>query len=94
MPLDSSGIAEALSVGKTKLYAICKEHFQLTPMQLVTARRVQAAMDLLLNTAEPVKYVARAVGIPDENYFTKVFKAQTGQTPTAFRRLRAGVSEP
>lgn len=93
-PLDSSGIAEALSVGKTKLYAICKEHFQLTPMQLVTARRVQAAMDLLLNTAEPVKYVARAVGIPDENYFTKVFKAQTGQTPTAFRRLRAGVSEP
>ena len=48
--LDSSGIAEALNVGKTKLYAICKEHFQLTPMQLVTCRRMQAAMDLLLNT--------------------------------------------
>lgn len=77
--LDSSGIAEALNVGKTKLYTVCKEHFQLTPMQLVTCRRMQAAMDLLLNTAEPVKYVARAVGIADENYFTKVFKAQTGR---------------
>lgn len=77
--LDSTGIAEALNVGKTKLYTVCKEHFQLTPMQLVTCRRMQAAMDLLLNTAEPVKYVARAVGIADENYFTKVFKAQTGR---------------
>ena len=91
--LDSSGIAEALSVGKTKLYAICKEHFQLTPMQLVTSRRIQSAMDLLLNTTEPVKYVARAVGVPDENYFTKVFKAQTGETPTAFRTRHAGRGE-
>ncbi len=91
--LDSSGIAEALSVGKTKLYAICKEHFQLTPMQLVTSRRIQSAMDLLLNTTEPVKYVARAVGVPDENYFTKVFKAQTGETPTAFRKRHAGRGE-
>lgn len=80
--LDSTGIAEALNVGKTKLYTVCKEHFQLTPMQLVTCRRMQAAMDLLLNTAEPVKYVARAVGIADENYFTKVFKAQTGDGGT------------
>ena len=91
--LDSTGIAEALNVGKTKLYTVCKEHFQLTPMQLVTCRRMQAAMDLLLNTAEPVKYVARAVGIADENYFTKVFKAQTGETPTAFRRHHAGNGE-
>ena len=91
--LHSSGIAEALSVGKTKLYAICKEHFQLTPMQLVTSRRIQSAMDLLLNTTEPVKYVARAVGVPDENYFTKVFKAQTGETPTAFRKRHAGRGE-
>ena len=91
--LDSSGIAEALSVGKTKLYAICKEHFQLTPMQLVTSRRIQSAMNLLLNTTEPVKYVARAVGVPDENYFTKVFKAQTGETPTAFRKRHAGRGE-
>lgn len=91
--LDSTGIAEALNVGKTKLYTVCKEHFQLTPMQLVTCRRMQAAMDLLLNTAEPVKYVARAVGIADENYFTKIFKAQTGETPTAFRRHHAGSEE-
>ena len=80
-------------MGKTKLYTVCKEHFQLTPMQLVTCRRMQAAMDLLLNTAEPVKYVARAVGIADENYFTKVFKAQIGETPTAFRRHHAGNGE-
>ena len=80
-------------MGKTKLYAICKEHFQLTPMQLVTYRRMQAAMDLLLNTTEPVKYVARAVGVPDENYFTKVFRAQTGDTPTAFRRRNSAGGE-
>ena len=38
-------------------------------------------------------FPARAVGIADENYFTKVFKAQTGETPTAFRRHHAGNGE-
>lgn len=87
-PLDSTVLSEALNVGKTKLYALCKDRFQQTPMQLVAARRMAAARELLLTCGEPVKYVARAVGVPDENYFTKVFKAATGLTPTAFRRQK------
>ncbi len=88
-PLDVEALCEAISVGKTKLYALCKAHFQCSPMELVTERRMRAARDLLLNTQEPIRDVARAVGVPDENYFTKVFKKQEGVTPSCYRKQNA-----
>ncbi len=85
-PITADTLCHALNVGKTKLYAICAQHFQQTPGQLVTARRLEAAKDLLLNTGQSVRFIAQTVGIPDENYFTKVFKKTAGMTPSAFRR--------
>ncbi len=84
--LDSDELARRLHVGKTKLYALCRQRFGMTPMQMVTEARVEAAKELLLSGGEPVKVVAQAVGFPDQNYFAKVFKKTVGQTPTAFRK--------
>lgn len=84
--LNSDTLCEALSVGKTKLYELCKTHFQLTPMQLVNLRRMEAAANLLSTTGDSVRAVAQAVGIPDENYFSKVFRKWSGKTPSVYRR--------
>lgn len=84
--MDSGLLCEALNVGKTKLYALSKAHFQMTPMQLVTHRRMEAAANLLTTTGDSVRTIAQAVGIADENYFTKVFRRWSGKTPSAFRR--------
>lgn len=86
--LDSDALAAALHVGKTKLYAVCRKRFQMTPMQLVTSVRMAAAQDLLLTTSESVKAISQAVGIGDQNYFAKVFRQHTGLPPTEFRRMR------
>ncbi len=85
-PLTTDTLCRALNVGKTKLYELCAERFQQTPMELVASRRVEAACDLLLTSGQSVRYIAQTVGVPDENYFTKVFKKQTGMTPSAFRK--------
>ena len=44
---------------------------------------------LLGETDSPVKDIASQVGIFDYNYFTKVFKAYTGVTPSRYRKNRA-----
>lgn len=87
-PLSSDSLAESLHVGKTKLYAVCEKRFRMTPMQLVTRVRMEAAQELLSATGESVKAVSQAVGFADQNYFAKVFRKEVGMSPTEFRRKK------
>ncbi|MDR0449767.1 MAG: AraC family transcriptional regulator, partial [Treponema sp.] len=45
------------------------------------------AEELLESGVKLISEIAEAVGISDYNYFTKVFKEETGITPSVFRRL-------
>lgn len=56
-----------------------------TFLEYVTAYRIQRAKQRLLSTELPISDVGRAVGYPDSNYFTKVFKRTVGCTPSAYR---------
>ena len=51
---------------------------------------MERAARLLLTTNARVAMVAEEVGILDVNYFTKMFKSATGQTPTALPAGQAG----
>lgn len=54
--------------------------------EYVSEKRVAEAKRLLRGrTHLPVGQIAAAVGFSDVNYFTKVFKKKTGQTPSAYR---------
>lgn len=75
-----------LAMSKTKLYNLCRERYGATFTELVTARRVQNAKRLLASTRRSVADIAEAVGIPDANYFAKVFRQRVGVTPREYRR--------
>lgn len=53
---------------------------------LLARYRVDHAARLLTRTTSSIAEVALACGFPDQSYFTKVFKKQTGRTPLAYRR--------
>lgn len=85
--LTLEGISAELKIGRTKLCSLAKRlSGGKTLMRFITEKRVNAAKMLLLKSSAPISAVAEAVGISDYNYFTKVFKAVTGMTPSAFRR--------
>ena len=63
-----------------------KQETGQTLTDYISCRRMERAARLLLTTNARVAVVAEEVGILDVNYFTKMFKSATGQTPTAFRR--------
>lgn len=52
--------------------------------------RIQRAKRLLSETRLPVIDVAAAVGIEDQSYFSRLFKKETGMTPSAFRKKMQG----
>lgn len=80
-------IASELGIGRTKLCLLAKElSGGKTLSWLIAQRRVNAAKKLLLQGNMPISEVAEAVGISDYNYFTKVFRAAAGVTPSTFRK--------
>ena len=56
---------------------------------MIAARRVQAAKKLLASGDLPVSAIAEEVGFSDYNYFTRIFKSQTGMSPRDFRKKAA-----
>ena len=85
-PLTMDRICQTLHMGKTALTASVKSISGATVGQIVRERRVAMAKRLLLTTDRPINEIADACGLSDYNYFTKVFKAETRQTPREFRR--------
>ncbi|PLR78780.1 AraC family transcriptional regulator [Bacillus sp. V3-13] len=53
--------------------------------QLLTKNRIKKAQRLLLETKISIQDVAEQTGFINANYFSKIFKEQTGITPRAFR---------
>lgn len=85
--LSLESVAADLHMGRTKLCALAKRlSGGSTLSAMIAQRRIEAAKALLLQGNEPVSAVAEAVGIRDYNYFTKIFRAATGKTPSAFRK--------
>lgn len=58
----------------------------MTPAQYLQRIRVEAAMDALQWTQNPVKQIAWDVGYEDVNSFQRLFKRQTGLSMVDYRR--------
>lgn len=85
-PITIPGICAALSLSKSKLYAICRADTGRTVSELICERRIDAARALLRGTDDSVRQISETVGYADFNYFTRVFRQHTGLTPSEYRR--------
>jgi two-component system response regulator YesN len=52
----------------------------------VNRLRVQKAIELLLETTLSLSEITQSVGFGSQQYFTRVFKQETGQTPGEYRK--------
>lgn len=89
--LSLASVSRELRIGRTKLCALAKElSGGYTLSHLIAQRRISEAKRLLLQSSLPISVVGEMVGISDYNYFSKVFRAVTGSTPSAFRKSGRG----
>lgn len=80
--------ANELNVNDSYLSNLFRCEVGMTITDYVTERRISRAADLLLATRDPIKMVAKQVGIMDVHYFSRLFKKRMGKTPSRYREDR------
>ncbi|MEA2377342.1 MAG: AraC family transcriptional regulator, transcriptional activator of pobA [Thermoleophilaceae bacterium] len=87
---DTGHYADALGVPQAALSRALSEVTGRTTKELIIDRVMLEAARLLRFTDRSVNEVAYAVGFDDQLYFSRAFKRQRGEAPTAYReRLRS-----
>jgi len=62
-----------------------KEVFGMSLTKYILAIRINKAASLLLTTDMNITEIAISSGFPDANYFSRVFKKETGKSPSKYR---------
>ncbi len=80
-------VASHLNVNASYLSTLFKKETGKTLTDYVNSKRIKRAVFLLNSTTMQIQAIASEVGIPDLNYFTKVFKKVMGKTPREYRDM-------
>jgi len=82
--LDS--VADRFFMSGNTLLKLFRIHLDTTFGQYLEKERMRCACRLLRETDETVQRVAELTGYPDAFYFSRIFKAKHGVTPSQYRR--------
>lgn len=58
-----------------------------SPISYLTDRRLQASMELLINTNHSIAQIASSTGFSSQSYFSQIFKKTVGMTPQSYRKM-------
>ena len=86
---DQLGVADyagKLGVTPTHLARCCKATSGQSALALLNDRILFEARLMLRDSVDPVNRIADTLGFGSAAYFTRAFQAETGQTPSAFRK--------
>ena len=81
-----TGLAEKYSISVSYLSELLKAHLQLSFSEYISSKRIQKAKELLADDSLSIEQIAEQTGYNDYFYFTKVFKKNTGISPSKYRK--------
>jgi len=80
-------VAEAFSISRSHLSRIFKEGKGMSFQDFVVSEKFVRAAELLVENAdESITVISRSLGYFDLAYFSKLFKARYGMTPSQYRK--------
>ncbi len=83
--LEVTEIAEQLHLSHSRLIALFKKFESVTPKQYIINLRIRKARELLENSSLSISEIAAKVGYHNALYFSRIFKKNTGISPTLYR---------
>ena len=90
-PATIGDYAAALNVTEKSLRNACRRVLGQSPLQQLRRRRALEAQRLLTYSSMTVSEVGYALGFDDPAYFSRAFRADVGQSPADFRRMRGRI---
>ncbi|MCW8133277.1 MAG: helix-turn-helix transcriptional regulator, partial [Planctomycetota bacterium] len=85
-PIALPDLAERVGLSVTHLHRLFVGQMRLPPMAYLRQYRLRRASEMLAQTARPVREIARDVGIPEPERFTKAFRQVFGCSPREYRK--------
>lgn len=79
-------LCSALNISRVKLYEIAHKHYGMSIAAYIRKKRVSLAEKYITETDSSIAEAAKQAGFYDSNYFSKVFKKETGMTPVEYRK--------
>ncbi|MAC50984.1 MAG: AraC family transcriptional regulator [Gimesia sp.] len=79
-------LAALMGLSTSQFQRRFRKLFDTSPASYISHVRVQAACRLLTSTTDTISQIANQTGFYDHSHFSKVFKSQTGVSPTVYRR--------
>ncbi|MCI8387672.1 MAG: AraC family transcriptional regulator [Clostridiales bacterium] len=83
--LSVTELASSVFLSEGHLRVLFRERCGMSPQRYLTLLRINAAKQLLEQPNLTISEVARSVGIPDPLYFSRIFRAETGLSPSKYR---------
>lgn len=70
---------------KSTLIKCFKEKYKCSINQYITQIRMEAAAEMLSKSSKSIKEISNSCGIPDQNYFSKLFTRTYGCSPSNYK---------
>lgn len=83
--LSVADYAQILNLSTGRFTHVFTQAMGVSPKQYLISIKLDHAVELLTNTDLSVAQIAELVGIPDSNYFSRIFKKHMGHTPGFYR---------
>ena len=79
-------IAEEICISSFYFSKLFKEKMNINFIDYLTKIRIKKAKKMLRNSSYIIKKISKDVGYNDPNYFSRVFKKYTGESPSKYRK--------
>lgn len=78
-------LSKLVEITPNYLAASFKKEVGLSVIDYITKKRISLAKEMLEQTNLQILQIAYYIGYNDLSYFSRVFKKQTGMTPTEYK---------
>src|SRR3954469_4703604 len=86
---DGRAIVRRSGFGATRLFELFRQHYHVSPANLLLRARLEAAKHALVTTNANLATVASEAGFESLSVFHQNFRHSNGLTPSAYRELRS-----
>ena len=87
-PISPSLLAKKAGMSAARFARVIKRIHGISPMQLITKKRITSGCRLLLESHASIAEIAHSCGFVDHSAFTRAFRAVTSYSPSEYRRLK------